>query len=601
MLVQKKDGTWRLCIDYRALNKITVRNRYPIPRIDDLLDQLTGAKYFSKIDLKSGYHQVPIEQTDVWKTTFKSKEGLFEWLVMPFGLTNAPTTFMRMMDDILRPFTNTFVVVYLDDILIYNKTWAEHLQHIQQVLHTLRQHKLYANLEKCSFGMDRVHYLGYIIDQHGIHVDPAKIQVIHDWPAPTTLTELQSFLGLANFYRRFMLGFSHIAWALSQITRGGGKEKFAWGRSQQQAFDDLKQRLCSAPVLSLPDLQQPFEIETDASDYAVGIILTQHGHPVAYHSETLSDVVRKYPTYDKEMYSIVQACHQWRHYILGKETIIHTDHKPLQFMQTQGKLQNDHHQKWSTYLQQFHLNIKYKTGSTNHVVDCLSRPPVTTLTTVLDSCGHETSGWPQLYETDPDFATTYQMLGANIVVDNFHLQDGLLCHLGHICVPSSERAKLIWEAHYSRVAGHFGVEKTVAMLQKHFYWPKLRQEVSKYIRSCTACAIAKPTTKKQGLYTPLPTPDRPWESISMDYMSGLPSTKRGNDCVFVVVDHFSKMAILVACKKNITAEATAKLFFERVWVHFGIPQTIVSDRDSRFLSTFWSSLWSLWTPSSPNP
>jgi hypothetical protein len=484
-------------------------------------------------------------------------------------------------------------VVYLDDILIYNKTWAEHLQHIQQVLHTLRQHKLYANLEKCSFGMDKVHYLGYIIDQHGVHVDPTKIQVICDWPAPTTLTELQSFLGLANFYRRFMLGFSHIAWALSQITRGGGKEKFAWGQSQQQAFDDLKQHLCSAPVLSLPDLQQPFEIETDASDYAVGTVLTQHDHPVAYHSETLSDVVRKYPTYDKEMYSIVQACHQWRHYILGKETVIHTDHKPLQFMQTQGKLQNDRHQKWSTYLQQFHLNIKYKTGSTNHVADCLSRPPVATLTTVLDSCSHETSGWPQLYETDPDFATTYQMLGANIVVDNFHLQDGLLCRLGHICVPSSERAKLIWEAHYSRVAGHFDVEKTVAMLHKHFYWPKLRQEVNKYIRSCTACAIAKPTTKKQGLYTPLPTPDRPWESISMDYMSGLPSTKRGNDCVFVVVDRFSKMAILVACKKNITTEATAKLFFERVWVHFGIPQTIVSDRDSRFLSTFWSSLWSL--------
>jgi hypothetical protein len=186
--------------------------------------------------------------------------------------------------------------------------------------------------------MDRVHYLGYIIDQHGIHVDPAKIQVIRDWPAPTTLTEFRSFLGLANFYCRFLLGFSHIAWALGQITRGGGKVKFAWGRSQQQVFDDLKQRLCLAPVLSLPDLQQPFEVEIDASDYAVGAILIQHGHPVAYHSETLSDAVRKYPTYDKEMHSIVQACRQRRHYILGKETVIHTDHKPLQFMQTQGKL-----------------------------------------------------------------------------------------------------------------------------------------------------------------------------------------------------------------------------------------------------------------------
>jgi hypothetical protein len=220
VLVQKKDGTWRLYIDYKVLNKITVRNWYPIPRIDDLLDQLKGAKFFSKIDLKSGYHQVPIEPTDVWKTTFKSK-GLFEWLVMPFGLTNASTTFMRSMDGVLRPFTNSFVVVYLDDILIFNKTWEEHMQNIQQVLGTLGQHKLYANLEKCSFGMNRVQYLGYIVDEHGVHVDPAKIQVIRDLPALTTLTELRSFLGLANFYRRFVLGFSHIAWALSQVTNCG--------------------------------------------------------------------------------------------------------------------------------------------------------------------------------------------------------------------------------------------------------------------------------------------------------------------------------------------------------------------------------------------
>jgi hypothetical protein len=180
--------------------------------------------------------------------------------------------------------------------------------------------------------MDRVHYLGCIIDRHGVHVDPAKIQVIRDWPAPTTLTELQSFLGLANFYRKFVLGFSHIAWTLSQVTRGGGKEKFVWGRSQQQAFDDLKKHLCSAPELSLPDLQQPFEIKTDASDYVVGNVITQHSHPMSYHSDTLSYFVRKYPTYNKEMYSIVQSYRQWRHYILRKKTVIKTYHKPLQFM-----------------------------------------------------------------------------------------------------------------------------------------------------------------------------------------------------------------------------------------------------------------------------
>jgi hypothetical protein len=210
VLVQKKDGTWRLCIDYRALNKITVQITYPIPQIDDLLDQLKGVKYFSKIDLKSGYNQVPIKPSDVWQTAFKSKEGLFEWLVMPFGLTNAPATFMRLMEDILRPFTNSFVVVYLDDILIFNQTWEEYLHHIRQVLQTLWQHKLCANLEKHTFGMTQVQYLGYIIDERGVHLDLAKIQVIRDWPAPTTLTELGRFLGLGNFYYKFVLGFYHI-------------------------------------------------------------------------------------------------------------------------------------------------------------------------------------------------------------------------------------------------------------------------------------------------------------------------------------------------------------------------------------------------------
>jgi hypothetical protein len=193
---------------------------------------------------------------------------------MPFGLTNAPTTFMRLMDDVLRSFTNSFVVVYLDDILMLNRTREEHMHHIQQVLSTLRQHRLYANLEKCSFGMNKVQYLGYIVDENGIHVDPAKIQVICDWPSLTTLTELQRFLVLADLYSQFMLGFSHIAWVLSQMTKGSGREKFMWGKEQQIAFDDLKHYLCSTPVLSFPDLQQSFKIETNAFDYVVGAILT---------------------------------------------------------------------------------------------------------------------------------------------------------------------------------------------------------------------------------------------------------------------------------------------------------------------------------------
>lgn len=277
----------------------------PNPVDCDLLDQLKGAKYFSKIDLKSSYHQVLIEPSDVWKIAFKSKEGLFEWLVMPFGLMNAPATFMGLMDDILRLFTNAFMVVYLDGILIFNQSWDENPHYIRQVLQSLRQYKSRANLEKYTFDLTQVQYLGYIIDEQGVHVDPSKIQVIRDWPTPTTLIELHIFLGLANFYCRFMLGFSHITWPLGQVIKGGAKPKRFWSGTQQQAFSELKNHLCFALVLTLPDMQQPFEIETDASNYAIGVVLTQHGDPVAYHNETLLDIVQKYPTYNKEMYSIV--------------------------------------------------------------------------------------------------------------------------------------------------------------------------------------------------------------------------------------------------------------------------------------------------------
>jgi hypothetical protein len=278
-----------------------------------------------------------------------------------------------------------------------------------------------------------------------------------------------------------MLGFSHIAWALIQVTKGGGRAKLVWEKEKKREFKDMKHHLCSAPVLSFPDLQQPFEIETESFDYVVGAVLTQHGHPMVYNSETLSDNVQKYPSYDEEMYSIVQAYHQWKHYILGKETIIHTDQKPSQFIQTQGKLHKGCHQKWSTYLQQFHLNIKYKTCISNYVVDYLSRPPVATLTTMLHSYGHETSKWPQLYQQDTNFATTYHILGTCTTLTSFHIQDELLCHLDNLCGPTSERAKIIWEAHYSQVAGYFGIEKTVVVLHKHFYWPKLQNDVTNYI------------------------------------------------------------------------------------------------------------------------
>ena len=275
ILVPKKDGSWRMCTDCRAINNITVKYRHPIPRLDDLLDELFGASYFSKIDLKSGYHQIRIKEGDEWKTAFKTKYGLYEWLVMPFGLTNAPSTFMRLMNHVLRNFLGKFVVVYFDDILVYSKSFDEHVLHLRCVLEVLRQEKLYANIEKCTFCKYHVVFLGFVVNSKGVHVDEEKIKAIKDWPIPRNVSEVRSFHGLASFYRRFVRDFSTIAAPLNEVVKKN--VGFKWEREQQEAFDSLKEKLMHAPILALPDFAKSFELECDASNVGIGAVLMQGG------------------------------------------------------------------------------------------------------------------------------------------------------------------------------------------------------------------------------------------------------------------------------------------------------------------------------------
>ena len=263
ILVPKKDGTWRMCVDCRAINNITIRYRHPIPRLDDMLDELSGSIMFSKVDLRSGYHQIRMKLGDEWKTAFKTKFGLYEWLVMPFGLTNAPSTFMRLMNEVLRAFIGRFVVVYFDDILIYSKSLEEHLDHLRAVFNALRDARLFGNLGKCTFCTDRVSFLGYVVTPQGIEVDKAKIEAIASWPQPKTVTQVRSFLGLAGFYRRFVRDFSTIAAPLNELTKKD--VPFVWGTTQDDAFTVLKDKLTHAPLLQLPDFNKTFELECDAS------------------------------------------------------------------------------------------------------------------------------------------------------------------------------------------------------------------------------------------------------------------------------------------------------------------------------------------------
>jgi hypothetical protein len=268
-----------MCTDSRAINNITIRYRHPIPRLDDMLDELSGSIMFSKIDLRSGYHQIRMQLGDEWKTAFKTKIGLYEWLVMPFGLTNAPSTFMRLMNEVLRAFIGRFVVVYFDDILIYSKSLEDHLDHLRAVFNALRDARLYGNLEKCTFCTNRVAFLGYVVTAQGIEVDPAKIEAIESWPQPKTVTQVRSFLGLAGFYRRFVKDFGSIAAPLNELTKKD--VPFVWGDAQQDAFMILKDKLTHAPLLQLPDFNKTFELECDASGIGLGGVLLQEGKPVA--------------------------------------------------------------------------------------------------------------------------------------------------------------------------------------------------------------------------------------------------------------------------------------------------------------------------------
>ena len=586
LLVPKKDGTWRMCIDSRSVNNITIKYRFPIPRLDDMLDELSGSNLFSKIDLRSGYHQICMREGDEWKTAFKTKYGLYEWLVMPFGLTNAPSTFMRLMNEVLRPFLGKFVVVYLDDILVYSVNKKDHLSHLRQLFEVLRKQQLFGKIEKCAFMQKEVGFLGFIVSDEGVKADPAKVEAISSWPVPKTITEIRSFHGLASFYRRFIDNFSTLLAPITECTKHG---RFTWTNAAQRAFDLIKEKMCEAPVLALPDFSKPFEVECDASATGIGAVLIQSSRPIAYFSEKLSGARLNYSTYDKEFYAMVRALNHWSHYLHPQAFVLHSDHESLKYIHGQHKL-SSRHAKWVEFLQSFDFVAKYKAGKANIVADALSRKH--SLLTTVDSkvLGFELI--KEYYDKDNDFSTVIVECkhGTN---NNYHLIEGFLFKGNKLCVPKCPvRELLIREAHGGGLAGHFGINKTTELLQEHFHWPRMIGEIQAILARCGVCQRAK-SNFHQGPYTPLPVPEKPWEDVSMDFIVALPRTQRGKDSIMVVVDRFSKMSHFVPCHKTEDAVNVACLYFKEVVRLHGVPKTIVSDRDSKFLSHFWRTLWRL--------
>jgi predicted aspartyl protease/transposase InsO family protein len=612
LFAPKTDGGLRMCLDYRALNKVTIKDKNPIPRVDEIFDRLQGAKYFSTLDLRSGYYQIKVREEDVPKTCIRTRYGSFEFLVMPFGVTNAPSVFQALMNSVFRDVADVFVMCYLDDILVYSKTATDHQQHVKEVLQRLRDEKLFCKRSKCHFSQQQVKFLGHVVSDKGISMQQDKVGAVRDWPTPSTKVELQAFLGLANYYRRFIHNFSAIVAPLTDATRGD-KKAFKWGGPQDLAFEAIKEAFTSAPVLRLPDPEKPFTVTTDASNFGIGGVLEQEwedgAHPVAYISRKLNDAERNYPTHDREFLAIVYVVKELRCYLHGSAFVIRTDHHPLRYLNTQPHL-SKRQVRWLDALAEYDYEIKYLAGKWNVLADALSRrsagPP--SIYTGEDDEGGEppmmmsalsaTHILPHedvLADLVRDYLADPSLRQEYINPEKYKKADGLLYDAGgRLVVPDGKlRLVLMHDAHDAIIAGHLGTDKSLATLQRHFSWPGMRSQVAAYVTSCDRCQRDKASNQRPiGLLQPLEVPSEPWEHVSLDFIMSLPPSG-GFDAILVVVDKLSKSMVLIPTQTTVSAKETARLYFNYVYCRHGLARKVISDRDVRFTGKFWQELHKL--------
>jgi hypothetical protein len=570
--------------DYRALNKITVRNQHPLPRIDEMFEQLHGRCVFSNVDLASGYHQIRMHEDSIDKIAFKTRYGHYEFVVMPFGLTNAPATFQSVMNSILAPFLDRFVLVYLDDILIYSKSMADHVEHLKSVLAALREHKFYCKRSKCQFGSKQVEYLGHLLTPQGIMVDPRKVAAIRDWPDPTNVSQLRGFLGLVQYYDAFVDHFADHAFPLTELLKKD--VAWVWEGPQIHAFSMLKDLVSSPPCLLMPDLDKPFVVHVDASGYALGAVLQQdQGHglqPVAFESRKLQPPERKLAPYDRELLALIHALLKWKHLLIGAKFTVHTDQQALKYLLT-APVRTSRQERWLAEIMRFMPDIKYVKGSDNVVADALSRrvdlAAMHVSSVVASSLVQDI---PILCAADP---TVVKLVDEGTLV--FRDSIPYTVKTGKMFVPEGLRERVLKECHSTPFAGHLGINKMHELVCRDFWWPQISSAVRDFCRSCDACQRNKgPGAVPYGLLQPLPVPNGPWQSVSLDLVTDLPICC-GHDSILVVVDRCTRLAIFSACTKTISAPQLAQLFIDKVFVRFGMPTSIVSDRDPRFTSNFW--------------
>nr|GEX20581.1 putative mitochondrial protein [Tanacetum cinerariifolium] len=538
VMVKKKDGTWRMCIDYRQLNKRTVNDKFPIPVIEELIDELNGSVVFSKLNLRSGYHQIRMKEDDIWKKAFRTHEGHYEFLVMPFGLTNAPSTFQSLMNTVYKAFLRKFVLVFFDDILIYNKNLEENYDHLAQVLQVMKDNTLYAKRTKCYFAVQQVKYLGHIISAQGVSIDPSKIEGMQKWPIPLTLKQLRGFLGLTGYYRRFIKDYASISQPLVALTK---KDAFKWNPSAELAYYKLKEAMVKAPVLALPNFEQEFVVETDASGKGIRAVLCQNGHPIVYWSKTLSAKHQALSTYEKEFLAVVAAFR-----IFGSSGSIR------QF-------------KWLPKLLGYDYEIVYKKGSENVIADALSRMNSSGELLQISVSSISSGVWDKVkdsWKNNLDTQNLIKSLEHHSYKGNKYSWTGeILKRKGKVVVGNDPelRKELVQHFHDEAIDGHSGAHKP---------------DLSAY----------------PGLIQPLPIPERIWKEIFIDFFENLP-TSHGKSMILVVADKLSKYAHFIPLTHHFTASQVAQVFLDQVYKLHGLPESIVSDRDKVLLRDFWKALF----------
>nr|CAE02079.2 OSJNBa0074B10.7 [Oryza sativa Japonica Group] len=548
IFVEKKDKTKRMCVDYRALNEVTIKNKYPLPRIDDLFDQLKGATVFSKIDLRSGYHQLRICEEDIPKTGFTTRYGLYEFTVMSFGLTNAPAFFMNLMNKVFMEYLDKFVVVFIDDILVNSQSEEDHQQHLRLVLGMLREHQLYAKLSKCEFRLSEVKFLGHVISAKGVAVDTETVTAVTDWKQPKTLLKKE--------------------------------EKFVWSPQCEKAFQTLKEKLVSSPVLILPDTRKDFIVYCDASRQGLGCVLMQEGHVVAYASRQLWPHEGNYPTHDLELAAVVHALKIWRHYLIGNRCEIYTDHKSLKYIFTQSDL-NLRQRRWLELIKDYDVGIHYHPGKANMVADALSRKSRCNTLGVrgIPPELHQQMEALNLSIVGRGFLATLE--AKPTLVDQIHETQkndpdmhGILKNM-----KQSKAAGFTEDEHGTLWNGI--VTKMYLDLKGKYWWVSMKREIAEFVALCDVCQRVKAEHQRPaGLLQPLQVPEWKWDEIGMDFITGLPKSQGGYDSIWVVVDRLTKVARFIPVKTTYGGNKLAELYFARITWDKSLPYAEFSYNNS---------------------